>query len=73
MSAAPCNATDASECTVEAHDHFGQIEAAANGGDPVPDSDLLVCGDCGAPMHYDYGDESYHHDNPEAPACFLIR
>lgn len=60
-------------CTNPKHDHLGQIEAAQNGGDPVPDSDQLICGDCAAPMHYDYGDESYLHDDPATPACFLIR
>lgn len=65
----------AANCTVATHDHFGQIEAWRNGhGDdePQPDSDELVCGDCGALMFYDYADDQYHHlEHPEI-GCFLI-
>lgn len=33
----------------------------------------LVCPECDAPQHYDSAVEDYRHDNPETPACFLIR
>ena len=32
----------------------------------------MLCNDCGAPTHYDYGLEQYRHDDPATPACFLI-
>lgn len=61
-------------CTNPRHDHFGGRDNIANGGAPGPvDTDQLHCNDCGLPAHYDSGDEQYHHDDPRAPACFLIR
>lgn len=60
------------ECTNPAHDHFGQIEHAENFGEPVPADDRLRCGDCGLELHYDRGVEDYRHDDPAAPACFLV-
>lgn len=71
--ATPCDATDPTACTIETHDHYGQIESAENGTGIDTGNDLLVCADCEAPMHYDYGDDAYHHNDPDAPACFLIR
>lgn len=66
------SATEPGTCVNERHDHFGQIEAAANGTGFDTGNDLLVCGDCRAPMHYDYGVEDYRHDDPTV-TCFLIR
>lgn len=63
-------------CTNPRHDHFGQRDNIANGvSAPAEgvDTDQLHCNDCGLPSHYDSGDENYHHDDPQAPACFLIR
>lgn len=67
-----CDSTDPALCTRTLHDHRGQRETAQNFGMPEPDSDFLVCGDCDRPMHYDYGDERYHHNDPTAPACHMI-
>lgn len=68
-------------CANPRHDHFGQLDADANGGGNDADynaplgrcPDALICGDCKRPMHYDRDLENYRHDDPSAPACFLIR
>jgi hypothetical protein len=52
-------------CENTAHDHF-----------ELDDSDVAVpmlCSDCDAPAHYDYDSETYCHDDPDAPDCFMIR
>lgn len=71
--ATPCINGTADKCTNPRHDHFGQIDAAENGTGFDTGDDLLVCGDCHAPMHYDEGGGDYYHDDPSAPSCFLIR
>jgi hypothetical protein len=72
MSATRCTSSDPTKCTRRLHDHRGQVEAAQNGTGTDTGADWLVCGDCDLPMHYDYGDEQYHHDDPTAPACHMI-
>lgn len=42
------------------HDHYDD--------DGLP----LLCNDCSGPIHYNYDAEEYEHDDPYAPACFLI-
>lgn len=70
--ATPCTSDNGRDCTNPDHDHTGQLEAAANGTGHDTGDDWLVCGDCSMPMHYDRGDEQYHHDATDAPPCFLI-
>lgn len=52
-------------CGNPQHDHEERSEITGRDVDKR-------CADCGHPCHYDYGDEQYHHDDPETPACFLI-
>lgn len=58
-------------CTNPRHDHLTTTEATT--GDlldaPIP----MMCGDCRRPTHYDRISETYEHDDPAAPGCFLIQ
>lgn len=67
--ATPCTSADGRACENADHAHTGQADAAANGTGIDTGDDWLVCGECEQPMHYDYGDDQYHHD--DAPACAL--
>lgn len=50
-----------STCANPEHDHYEEDRAP------------MVCADCAAPMHYDYGVEDYVHDAPEHGGCFLVQ
>lgn len=63
---------DATTCAIETHDHWGQIEVAANSGLDAPMSDELVCDDCRRKMFWDEADQSYHHLTEPERGCFLI-
>lgn len=57
------------QCDNAQHDHTTTITPT---GDMVEEPIPMMCNVCGVPTHYDYTDEAYHHDNPEAAPCFLI-
>lgn len=62
----------ADTCTIETHDHWGQIEAAANFGLDAPMSDELACFECGRKIFWDEADQHYHHLTEPERGCFLI-
>lgn len=62
MNGVPCTF---GRCANTKHDHSQDDDL----GKTVP----MVCGDCGQPSHYDYTVESYRHDDPEAPSCWMSR
>lgn len=68
----PISDHTADSCTIESHDHWGQIEAAANFGLDTPMSDELVCGDCLRKMFWDEADQRYHHLTEPERGCFLL-
>jgi hypothetical protein len=70
---APC---EGEPCINGSHDHFEQGEVASSEVElSLVDPSAIVpmtCHDCGIPTHYDYGDETYHHNDPTAAPCFLV-
>jgi hypothetical protein len=59
----------AGTCRYPSHDHTTTV--GPNGEDldqPIP----MLCDHCRQPVHYDENLHTYRHDNPTAPACFLI-
>lgn len=62
----------AATCAIESHDHFGQIEAAANGTGRATGDDELKCGDCGRKIFYDEVADDYRHTEDPERGCFLI-
>lgn len=56
-------------CTNPQHDHTTTVDRDGLTVDaPIP----MTCNDCCLPTHYDETIEAYRHDDPDAPACFLI-
>lgn len=60
-------------CANDRHDHTEQPDDIAMVEMTEETLVPMICHDCGVPTHYDYGDEDYHHDDPETPPCFLIQ
>jgi hypothetical protein len=58
------------ECANPRHDHTTPMDEAT--GMTLPAPVPMFCNDCGLPTHYDMGVETYVHDDPAAPACFLV-
>jgi hypothetical protein len=58
-----------SACTNPEHDHTTNIDRH---GMETDEPIRLLCAHDDRPAHYDYTVEMYAHDDPAAPACFLI-